>query len=602
MERGRSGDRRFTLGILAGAALGIVAGLLESSLAPLTTPWRFCYAVGADGLLGAVWGCVATLLVMPFLVVRPGRPRSHAGLLALLAFPALAIALGWVANRILLSGIHFLSPLSLVVDAAALVASGILAFFLGRAASSVAERTRFLDRGPLLPVILLAVLALGVALPTRFLARGEPDAARPDIVLVSIDTLRSDRLSICGEPTGTSPMLDRLCRQGLLFEQALTVSPGSAAAHAALLTSRYPVSNGVYSNFAVLDESVETFAEFLRARGYRTGGFVTNTFLGKRFQFDQGFDAYVESGFTERLEEPSGPVLFRSLAVVQMLGQLRARFDVSYDPSFETALRWLDESDRPTFFFVHFMDVHSPYAPPPPYGDVFGASPDGDPIVDEHRNRFGWRPSVEAYLAEIRHTDAKIERLVRALRERGRFDDTVLVLTSDHGENLADHEPYFTHGSTLFDATVRILTAIRAPELPRRGIEPVPVENVDVLPTLTALLGWETPDEWEGQDLVGPISEHVRYSQIYRDFCARTRAWKVILHEDGDRVWYDLERDPGETRVQPSDPQRFELAGIALQAWLDAHTTELYRQGARTVSPEELSPETIEKLKTLGYL
>lgn len=596
------GDHRFPLGVLAGALLGIVAGIVESSFAPLTTPWRVLYAVGVDGLLGAAWGLVAAVLVTPFLGTDAKRARAQAKLLALLAFPALGIALGSIANRVLLSGVHFLSPLSLLTDAAALLVAGFASWSLGRAVDSVLGQARFLERGPFVPILLITALVTAVVLPGRFVARGRADVERPDIVLVSIDTLRSDRLSICGEPTGTSPMIDQLCRQGLLFEQALTVSPGSAAAHAALLTSRYPVSNGVFSNFSVLDDSVETFAEFLRTRGYRTGGFVTNTFLGKQFQFDQGFDAYVESGFTERLEEPSPSVLFRSLAIMQIVAQLRGRFDVSYDPSFETALRWLDESERPSFFFVHLMDVHSPYAPPAPYGDVFGASRDGDPIMGEHRNRFGWRPSVEAYLAEIRHTDAKIERLVRALKRRGRFDDTVLVLTSDHGENLADHEPHFTHGSTLFDATLRILTAIRAPQSPRRGVEPIPIENVDVLPTLTDLLGWETPDEWEGRTLRGPLDERVRYGQIYRDFCARTRDWKVVLHESGERVWYDLANDPGETMIQPSDPERFELAGMALQAWLDAHTTDLYRQGARTVSPEELSPETIEKLKTLGYL
>ena len=593
---------RLALGLLAGTLLGFLAGAVESLAAPLGTPWRLPYAMGVDGLLVAAWGLLAAAIAHAASVAAARRHPPHTGLLALLAFPVIGAGLLLVVNRMLLSGAHFLSPLSLALDAGALVVAGLVAFGVGRAIARTFAGSGVLERAGLPGVAAFALAALALVAPIRWLDTGRPNPNLPDIVLVSIDTLRSDCLSSCGEPTATSPMIDRLARQGLLFEQALTVSPGSAAAHAGLLTSRYPVSNGVFSNFSVLDESVETFAEYLRSLGYRTGGFVTNTFLGKRFQFDQGFDAYVESGFTERLEESSPAVLFRSLAVVQVLGRLRVRFDMTYDPSFETALRWIHESDRPTFWFVHLMDVHSPYAPPPPYAERFGATADGDPIMGDKRNRFGWRPSVEAYLAEIRHADAKIERLVRTLSERGRFDDSIVVLTSDHGENLADHEPHYTHGSTLYDATVRILTAFRAPRLTRRGVDPVPVENVDVMPTIASLAGWLPSDEWEGRDLLASATERVRYSQVYLDFCARSRGWKVILHEDGRRVWYDLANDPGETVPQPADPERFAFAEAGLAAWLDAHTTDLYRGGARTISPEELSPETIEKLKTLGYL
>jgi arylsulfatase A-like enzyme len=346
---------------------------------------------------------------------------------------------------------------------------------------------------------------------------------------------------------------------------------------------------------------VTTLAEIMRAKGYRTGGFVTNTFLSERFHFDQGFDTYVESGVVERLEEPSATALWRSLALVQIVDRLRGRIDPGYDPSFETALAWIQESDRPAFFFVHLMDVHSPYVPPHPFGPRFGATPEGH--GDGPRNRFGWRPSEEAYLAEIRFADHKIGRLRRVLEDRGILDDGVLVLTSDHGENMRDHEPTYTHGQTLFDSTLRILAAIRAPaHLSRRGLVASTFENVDVIPTLATLLEWEASSEWEGRGLEDLSRHRATYSQINRDFAVRTPVSKLILKNTGEWELYALDADPGETEPRDVSPEQIERMEQGLGVWLDEHTTELYRERARSVSPDELSPEVIEKLRGLGYL
>ena len=122
------------------------------------------------------------------------------------------------------------------------------------------------------------------------MTRAAPDPSRPPIVLVSIDTLRPDRLSAGGDPRPTSPELDRFLREGTHFVDATTTSPGSAPSHASLFTARYPVSHGVFTNFTILHDEVETLAEILTEEGYRTAGFATNTFLGRRFGFDQGFD------------------------------------------------------------------------------------------------------------------------------------------------------------------------------------------------------------------------------------------------------------------------------------------------------------------------
>lgn len=592
-----------SFGLLAGAGLGLLGGATEALVQPLGEPLRWAYVLGADGLLGAAWGLVVATLRLGR---RDDPARAHAAILALVAFPGMSIGIGVFVNRAVLTGANFLSPVSLAADAVALAGAAALAWGIRSVALGIFRGNPARGVHPLLPVAVVIALAAGVALPPRAVPRGIDTRALTPIVLVSIDTMRPDRLSGGGEPLPTSPEIDRIAREGVLWPDAVTASPGSAASHAALLTSRYPVSNGVWANFSILDDSVETMAERLRAMGYRTGGFVTNTFLGRRFGFDQGFDAYVESGTTERLDEPSGAALFRSLAIVQVIDRLRYRADPGHDPSFEAALAWLAESDRTPFLFLHFMDVHSPYVPPSPWDLRFGATRDGGPESPDHRNKFGWRPSIAAYVAEIGHLDAKIGRLRRELESLGLLDRCVLILTTDHGENLVDHEPVFTHGSTLFESTLRVLAAVRAPGRLRAGsLDPRTLENVDLLPTLASLLGWPESADWEGTSLLDPHAAgglRTTFGQINRDFAVRTRDRKVILTEDGGRALYRLDRDPGEARAAPPDSAAVADAEEALARWLAARSTPLYTEQARSVRPAELSPETRDKLRALGYL
>lgn len=592
----------------AGALCGALCGLAEGLLAPLGEPLRIAYTVGADGALGGLWGLLAGIAAIGATWRGRRSHRAGAGLiLGWVVFAPIAAAFGLLANRWLLEGTHYLSPVSLLADCLALVAALAIAVLCAKAGVRAAARRPelFLPRRWAVTAG-IALLAAAMVLPPRLVERGAADPQRPWFVLISIDTLRLDRICTGGEPAPTSPEIDRLCREGVLFSEATAASPGSAASHAALFTSRYPISNGVWANFHVLDHSVETIAETMQARGYRTGAFLTNTFLGRRFQFDQGFDTFVESGLVERLEEPSGAALFRSLAIVQICDRVRVRLDPGYDPSFETALAWLRESDRPTFLFAHFMDVHSPYVPPHPFGPLFGADPDGSPGDSQRRrNRYGWRPSVAAYLAEIRYADAKIGRLRKVLTREGQLDECILALTSDHGENLVDHSPAFSHGKTIFDATLRILAAVRAPARLRGGtIQTGAFDNVDVLPTVFALLDWPLPDAWEGRDFCSstPPARAFTFSSLDRDFAARSPDWKLVLREDGGHEFYDLRADPGETRFTAPPPDLAPGVEEEFRAWHARYATNLYLRDADKIEPDQLSPETIETLRTLGYI
>lgn len=589
-------------GILAGALFGLVAGLAEAIASPLTLGWRRAFVAAADVWLGAAWGCASALPI----VLTSGTRRKGLGavagfVVAVTLFPGITAVLGLFVNKVLLSGAHFLSRASLFADLVAVVAAGALSFGAG----AVARRALAASHPPrpaIAPALLLPPLV--VLLLPRLLGPGPASGADPrTIVVLSIDTLRPDRVGAGGFPDGTSPELDRLCREGIQWSQALAVSPGSAASHAALFTSRYPVSNGVWANFSIMDGEVLTVAEIAKEEGYRTGGFLTNTFLGRQFGFDQGFDAYVESGQVERLGEPSASALLRSLALVQIVDRLRVRLQPGYDPSFETALGWLRESDGATFAFVHLMDVHSPYAPPDPWGPRFGAKRRGNAEQGRHRNRFGWIPSEEAYAAELRFADTKIGRLRRVLEETGRLDGAVILLTSDHGENLLDHEPHYSHGQTLYDATLRIVASLRAPGVPP-SLDNSVVENIDLLPTLATAIDWTREEDWEGDDLLpaDPARSDTTVAQLTRDFCVRTAARKYIVREGGGRDWFLLDRDPGETGAALLSPAERRRLDEYLALWLARHTTDLYGERSASIDPESMTPELRAKLKALGYL
>ncbi len=611
------GARKFSTlaaGAALGAMLGALCGIVEWALFPGAVFARLPFAVGADGLLGFVAGLGLAGVVR----IAGGATRPAAATLGILAglltAVPLAIALGMLANRIVLRGASFLDVRSLLLDFVALLVAAVAGAAVGRAiARAFRDRAIPAILRPASAITMALVLGAGALSPRFLVTKRPPRSDAPPIVILSIDTLRPDRLSGGGSPLPTSPEVDRLLREGSFFVDATTPSPGSAPSHASLLTSRYPVSHGVFTNFTVLSEEVETLAEVLSERGYRTAGFVTNTFLGKRFGFDQGFELYVESGRVERARSASPAVLTRSLALVQVIDRVLGRLRPGYDPSFETMLRFLDEGAEPLFLFVHVMDVHSPYAPPHPFGPRFGARPEGAPDDvaaaprARKRNRFGWRPSEEAYVAEIRFADEKVGRLRRALQERGLLDRAILVLSSDHGENLLDHEPRFSHGRTLYDSTLRILLGIRGAGVRPGVLVAGPIENVDVLPALARITG-ETPrDVWEGRDPgerpQGSVAARTAsFAQLQRDFAIRTPQEKIVLPENGPASRFDLLADPGESAPLPLSPEEAQRAHDRLQEWLSRHATPLYTNAPRAIRPEELSSETVEKLRALGYV
>jgi arylsulfatase A-like enzyme/Flp pilus assembly protein TadD len=420
-------------------------------------------------------------------------------------------------------------------------------------------------RGKTRPVALALALAVAAC---RHEAKGPladftPAPSRLNVVLITLDTLRADRLGCYGFPGDSTPHLDQLASEGVLFEQATSTVPLTLPSHATILTGLLPPHHGVRDNGGVpVAETRMTLAERYKAAGYATGGFVGAWVLERRFGLAQGFDRY-----SDRFA----------------LDQVQKRGDAVVDD----ALAWIDEvRDRRLFAWVHLFDPHLPYDPPEPFRSRFASDP---------------------YQGEVAFTDALVGRLLARLRERGLLERTLVVVAADHGESLGEHgEP--NHGFFVYDATVAVPLLVRTP-WGLRGRSRTQASLADVFPTVLELAGLPAEPGIDGQSLVPAVLDpardlrHVAYSEsLYPRLhygwhelrALRDGAWKLV---DAPRVeLYDLARDPGEkenlARAKARTAEEMRLA-LRLKVADD--------DPAAAARPS-LDPETQQRLAALGYV
>ena len=302
-----------------------------------------------------------------------------------------------------------------------------------------------------LRVLLAPLLVSGVACAPE----------RPgNLLLVSLDTTRRDHCSVYGYGRETTPTLDRLGREGAVFDQAYAPTASTGPTHASLFTSLYPLTHRVNRNGLALGMGFTTLAERLRARGYQTSAVVSSFVLAAKFGFAQGFDAYDDAFVAAE----------SSLQVSLWEGHLPPdeAFDRRASATSERAVAWLRgvrDPERPFFLFVHYFDAHDPYQPPP----EFTLQLEGEPPENELGR------AILQYDREIAFVDQQLGRLLAALAEAGLEDETLLVVTADHGEGLMDHG-HMRHGLQIYEEAVRVPLLVRWPgTIPanRRLAEPV---------------------------------------------------------------------------------------------------------------------------------
>jgi len=436
------------------------------------------------------------------------------------------------------------------------------------------------------PGALAAFLALvGISGPLAGLQSTAAKTApkRPNLFLISIDTLRADHLGSYGSQKVRTPNIDRLASEGARFRTVVSEVPLTLPAHTTMLTGLYPFAHGVRDNLGyVLAQRHQTLAEVLKANGYSTGAFVGAFVLDSKWGLDQGFDRYDDNlrpdpgagaqtdgaGVTSAVERPGGRVA-------------------------DAAIEWLKgQPAKPIFAWIHLFDPHDPYLPPEPFRTQYAS---------------------DLYSGEVAYSDSVVGRILDELKKSNLYDDSLVIVVGDHGEGLGEHGES-THGFFLYEATLRIPLIVKLPS----GLGGTPgsafdglVQLVDVAPTVLQAAGISIPSGFQGQGLLSTVlsnrslSSRTAYSETFypNEFdwnelkSWRTRDYKYILAPKSEL--YDLNKDASEEQnlitTQSTLAAQFRSQLEAFEArFLDPKSVQDAQSG--------MSPEDIEKLRSLGYV
>ncbi|MFH1463405.1 MAG: sulfatase [Pseudomonadota bacterium] len=398
-----------------------------------------------------------------------------------------------------------------------------------------------------LPLLLLLLLpACG---PGR-LPPGDPTT--PDVVLVSIDTLRADHLSSYGYPRPTTPFLDRLAAEGVRWTHARAPSPWTLPSHVTLMSGWFPHRHGIVEDDLAIPDGMPLLAEAMAARGFATGGIVSTLYVSDRYGFERGFDTFDAFDIRTSKENLSGEVTATDVV--------------------DRALAWLRSlpQGEPAFLFVHFYDVHYPYAPPKPYSTLFDRAPRRS---DARYKRYAWyrehplapdqmAHQVAQYDEAIRYVDAELQRLHGAMQAAGR--QATWAVTSDHGEELGERGAW-GHAHTLFPEQLHVPLILSGARVPSGGVIEGTVGLEDLAPGLALLVGADLPPSGGlPLSVTGPTGFPNRLfpADTSRFDTNRVSLWQEGWRLDidlatGARSLYDTTADPEERHdVALDEPRR----------------------------------------------
>ena len=449
------------------------------------------------------------------------------------------------------------------------------------------------------PVLLVAaaVLACGPA--------EKPAARAENVILVSLDTLRADRLGCYGYGRDVSPFLDLVADESVVFERAYSPSSYTLPAHASIFLSQYVSGHGVLRKKDRIPQEATTLAEVLRAEGFRTLGAYSGPYMHSDYGFDQGFEKY-------RLAARKG-----GKADAAKVNRL--------------ASAWLTdiEDDERFFLFLHYFDVHDPFIESHPVRgsqarEGFERFDSVDPTKGLRREkdlrnvaasrRDPDKPALGNFLSDeeksfiseryddgVAYLDYHLGELFRELQLRGLLENTLVVVTSDHGEMLFDHEEIVGHGRYLHESLIRVPLLIRLPGATARGRVTAPVSTIDIFPTVLAALGIDHDLDLQGRTLDLHRADRIKgrplLSEVDNAVAVIDGEWK--LYEDPGRGWsrvYDLGEEPRETRSS-SDAEVERRLGDEL-----ARLREESSRWRIESDEIELDPELQRELEALGYV
>jgi arylsulfatase len=451
------------------------------------------------------------------------------------------------------------------------------------------------------PLAILAALHMAEARMVS--ARIAQPAGRPNIVLLLVDALRPDHMSVYGYDRPTTPTMGRLAARGVLFARAVSPSNKTRTTMPSLWTGLYPSRHGMFTLRDRLPARHTTAAERLREAGYRTAAFCPNPNLDRSVGHAQGWDRYDDRGL--RPERFEGPPWQRYETAAKI---------------HERVLQWIDrDPDRPFLAWLHYRDVHGPYVPPPPYDTLFTSGSPRSLTPEERagRNKYlnlendgnDLNTYIDRYDGEIRYTDERISEFLEALEARGLAGRTVLILTADHGEAFLDHG-LWNHGDTLHEEQIHVPLIIAGPGVAPR-VEGQVVSTLDIFATMLDLAGLPIPRN-DGASLV-PIlaggaprggsgrafAEGISREEN-RQWAVREGDWKLVLDDQAGKLeLFNLAADPGERRDRlAEEPEVTERLLAELEAFVERVGGDLLPRAEEAEVDEEL----MRRLESLGYV
>ena len=424
------------------------------------------------------------------------------------------------------------------------------------------------------------------------------------IILISLDTLRADHLGSYGYHRNTSPHMDTFAREGIVFENAVVQSPWTPSSHASIMTSLYPTSHGVYSDSPMLDTSHMTLAELLQEAGYQTAAFTDGGWMNGEFGLKQGFDIYDDEGG----------------GIAKIIPKVK---------------EWLNKNGSKHFFiFIHCYDIHSPYNPPLPYNSIFHEFPytghlipSSNNLVLANKNKLTTSEAdlkhfISLYDGGIRYTDEKIGEFLSYLNKFGLKDHSLIVITSDHGEEFKEHGK-FLHGQLYFRSNLHVPLIMHIPNYPKKTIRIKElVRSIDLLPTILEISGLPSNQQAQGKSLLPLIKRHTSFFDLFLwqsiNFFGKDSTtslaeikypnvhyWSLIT-DDGYLVISDLKLESMQLFNLSVDPLakadisdvNADISEKLLIQWKD-----LYEKKTNTTSLKiDIAEQTRAKLEELGYV
>ncbi len=588
----------------------------------------------AGALIG---GTVAVTLHV--LINRKGHRQTNRNAITLylfLYFTPLLFSIEYIWNRRFLPGISFSRPISLLHSLLILLAILTVAFLCRSFIRQILSGKLTLLKSMLIGLI------IGISAVTYLEIRSAPSKSapasgaqatpeKPNVLLITIDTLRADHLGCYGDHTIHTETIDSLAAGGVRFDHATSQVPLTLPSHTSILTSTYPPIHGVRDNARYrFNGTMPTLAEILKANGYLTCAFISAFVLDSRFGLDRGFDHYDDNIQNQALFyffSASPP--FALAGALKILGMVPPyKPERRADRTTEAAIRWLGENRQQLFFlWIHYFDPHGPLNPPAPYDTLYlGADVDRKAFLEKEKDYIAVqgmsdsrglsREEIEGiktlYSGEVTFTDHSIGVLMRYLRESHLSDRTLIVLMADHGQSIAEHH-YIGHSMQLYQDIMRIPLIIHyPPSIPAGAVVENNVQSVDVMPTILGILGIGIPGSCRGRNLMPlvryeddngedpgayietlhpPRKENRLFGLIWGDF-------KYIRGLEGNREeLYRISTDPGE---------QINLAGRESERTerMRGHLQDLLKGMKEEASSHEipLDPQTMQAMRALGYV